>query len=347
MIYYLDGGIPDTCGMSTIIVEYDSTLNQFVFLDCFMQPDFYTSHYAIGDWDMDGQDEFATGSIDGELYIVECTGPNQYDHTWTGQLETYNAYMSTTTNDINGNGKPELWIGGDHFIPGGAETVISCYESVGDNEYEEIFKFRIPDIFSFYSYGVANTDIDQDGVDELMIWLEDYIYIMKTTGPESFELIFAHENPLRDPPTTQIYFSATSKDLTGDGYPELMISMSNYWDEDRVMITKLYQPTGPLLGVESSVKPDHYFLLRSYPNPFNPSTTITYELPERSDVSLTVYDITGRTVTTLVNQAMQPGHYEAGWNGTDESGRQVATGMYFARLEAGEYSSVVKMIYLK
>lgn len=85
----------------------------------------------------------------------------------------------------------------------------------------------------------------------------------------------------------------------------------------------------------------------AFPNPFNPTSTIDFSIPERSDVSLTVYDIMGRTITPLVNQSMQPGHYEATWDGTDKLGRQVAGGTYFARLQVGEFSSVVKLVYLR
>jgi len=109
-------------------------------------------------------------------------------------------------------------------------------------------------------------------------------------------------------------------------------------------------PEFTTLGVvrsESNLPHESFYLFPAFPNPFNPSTTIAYELPEQSDVSLTVYDISGRTVSTLVNETMQPGNYEAMWNGSDVTGKSVSTGVYFARLEAGEFSSVVKMVYLR
>jgi len=84
-----------------------------------------------------------------------------------------------------------------------------------------------------------------------------------------------------------------------------------------------------------------------YPNPFNPSTTIEYDLPDHSDVSLIIYDIAGREVQTLVSRSLVPGNYQVNWNGTNQQGKQVAGGMYFARLQAGGYSSVVKMVYLR
>ncbi|NQV15371.1 T9SS type A sorting domain-containing protein, partial [bacterium] len=86
---------------------------------------------------------------------------------------------------------------------------------------------------------------------------------------------------------------------------------------------------------------------KNYPNPFNPSTTIKYELPEHSEVTLNIYDITGRNIKTLVQKSQPAGHYQAHWNGFDKSGRQVASGMYFARLQAGDNMRTIKMVYLR
>jgi len=88
-------------------------------------------------------------------------------------------------------------------------------------------------------------------------------------------------------------------------------------------------------------------LLRVFPNPFNPSTHIEYRLREHSDVSIVVYDVVGREVITLISSAQGPGSYAEIWAGLDYEGHQVAGGLYFARLQAGEYSSVVKMVYLE
>ncbi|NQV15832.1 T9SS type A sorting domain-containing protein [bacterium] len=103
---------------------------------------------------------------------------------------------------------------------------------------------------------------------------------------------------------------------------------------------------------ESSVheqmnQPSVFVLYPPFPNPFNPSTSIMYNLPERSNVTLSVFDITGRNIRTIVSESKPAGHYESQWNGTDDEGQQVPAGMYFARLEAGDYSSVIKMVYLR
>ncbi|NQT63567.1 MAG: T9SS type A sorting domain-containing protein [Candidatus Marinimicrobia bacterium] len=88
-------------------------------------------------------------------------------------------------------------------------------------------------------------------------------------------------------------------------------------------------------------------LYNAYPNPFNPSTTINYELPQLAKVTLIIYDVRGRIIQTLVNETQPGGYYETRWNGTDDTGVKVSGGMYFARLQTKEYASVLKMVYLK
>jgi hypothetical protein len=83
------------------------------------------------------------------------------------------------------------------------------------------------------------------------------------------------------------------------------------------------------------------------PNPFNPATEIAFDLPEAADVRLAVYSLSGGWVATLRDRAMEPGRYAVSWDGCDGFGRKVPSGVYFARLEAGEETAVHKMVLLK
>ncbi|NQV16156.1 T9SS type A sorting domain-containing protein [bacterium] len=93
--------------------------------------------------------------------------------------------------------------------------------------------------------------------------------------------------------------------------------------------------------------PDYFSLAQNFPNPFNPTTTISYELPEASNVELLIFDITGRRVASIVNGEKPAGYHNAIWNGNDDSGNQVSTGVYFCRLEAGNFSQTIKMVILR
>jgi hypothetical protein len=110
---------------------------------------------------------------------------------------------------------------------------------------------------------------------------------------------------------------------------------------------ELGNPKPVAIEENRSFTPQEYILHPAYPNPFNPTTTIRYDTPELSSVTLTIYDVMGRNVRDLVSEIKPIGQFEVKWNGTDASGKQVSTGVYFARLTAGEVSSVVKMVYLK
>jgi len=90
-----------------------------------------------------------------------------------------------------------------------------------------------------------------------------------------------------------------------------------------------------------------YCLDQNHPNPFNPETDIDYSIRDRGQVRLTIYDVQGRLVRTLVDYPMQPGRYHAHWDGTNERGRLVSTGIYFCRMEAGDFSATRKMVLLK
>ena len=98
---------------------------------------------------------------------------------------------------------------------------------------------------------------------------------------------------------------------------------------------------------EEIALPTEYMLDQNYPNPFNPSTTIRYGLPEEANVSLVIYDVRGQVVQTLESGHQSAGWYDVVWNGQTADRKTISTGIYFARLVAGDYSQVVKMLYLK
>ena len=95
-------------------------------------------------------------------------------------------------------------------------------------------------------------------------------------------------------------------------------------------------------------RPEAFALANNYPNPFNPSTTIKYELPQAADVELTVYNVVGQAVRTLVAEYQSAGRYAVEWDATNDSGHSLSSGMYFYRLQAGgEFRAVKKMLLLK
>ncbi len=93
--------------------------------------------------------------------------------------------------------------------------------------------------------------------------------------------------------------------------------------------------------------PTRTVLHPNYPNPFNPTTVIRYELASAGEVTVTIYDVTGALVKTLEARHRERGRYEVGWNGTNDQGQGIASGIYFYRLRAPGFTKTRKMILLK
>jgi hypothetical protein len=122
----------------------------------------------------------------------------------------------------------------------------------------------------------------------------------------------------------------------GEGLAGENVLEAGFW------IAWLRIPTGVSIPIVFENK-----LGQNYPNPFNPSTTIGYTVASDSPVQITIFNVKGQRVATLVDALKTPGNYNATWDGRNDQGRLVATGVYFYRLRVGSYSSVKKMVLLK
>ena len=90
-----------------------------------------------------------------------------------------------------------------------------------------------------------------------------------------------------------------------------------------------------------------FILNNNYPNPFNPVTTISYTLPQAALVRMTIYDLLGRQVRTLLNQTQDAGFKSVIWNATNDYGKPVSAGVYLYKIQAGEFVQTRKMVLLK
>ena len=98
----------------------------------------------------------------------------------------------------------------------------------------------------------------------------------------------------------------------------------------------------PPLSISELSLPINYQLHQPFPNPFNPTTSISFSIPEQSQTSLKVYDIKGNLISTLLNQTMNVGHHQIEWNGEN-----LSSGPYFIRINSGEFSDVKKVVLVK
>jgi len=115
---------------------------------------------------------------------------------------------------------------------------------------------------------------------------------------------------------------------------------------------KLPRPDGDLItGVEERVGetagPTNFTLFQNYPNPFNPETTIRFEVPKTANITLSVYNLLGQRVITLLDKQLQKGRYSVQWNGKDEQRRETSSGIFIVRMRTGEVTQSIKIIKLK
>jgi hypothetical protein len=103
--------------------------------------------------------------------------------------------------------------------------------------------------------------------------------------------------------------------------------------------------SGSVLDVKSV--PSQFALAQNFPNPFNPETTISYDLASDSEVQLEIYNVMGQLIRTLIADQQAAGRYRVTWKGDDATGRSVASGVYFYRLHTGEFKAVRKLMLLK
>ncbi|HEX9973247.1 MAG TPA: FlgD immunoglobulin-like domain containing protein, partial [bacterium] len=101
------------------------------------------------------------------------------------------------------------------------------------------------------------------------------------------------------------------------------------------------------IQTDSKIEPAGFTLYDNYPNPFNLSTTIAFQLSQPAKVLLAIYDLQGREIRTLLQETKTAGHYSVNWDGRDEAGNCVASGMYFYKLWTNQFSIMKKCLLVK
>ena len=100
-------------------------------------------------------------------------------------------------------------------------------------------------------------------------------------------------------------------------------------------------------GADRVLRPQEAMLAQNFPNPFNPNTTINFNIPSTGQVNLSIFNVRGQLVKTLVNDVYTAGNYSIAWNGVDDNNRSVSSGIYFYRLEAAGRTEVRRMLLMK
>ncbi len=354
LIYMLIGFHPGqvVCPSDAYYVEgYDPSAKNFQVLYCNKPQADHTEGIVVGDFDQDRKQNFATAGINGNLFIYEYQGGNTFSLVSPGNVGVTNAYLLGFTNDMDGDGKPELWIGGDTYVNGMGVTRIFIYEAIGDDTYLAVYTIDILGVFSFYAGNMVAVDVDHDGKEELMLCIDQHVLIFKSNGVHSYYLWYMRTNEFNDAGLNSVIYGATVSDFDNDGFPEILVTMDEINPSNPNQIryfTRIYKynlTTG--IGPETPKVPKEYILEQNYPNPFNGGTTIRYGLPRTSAVTMIVYDILGKEVRRLRNARDQAGTHEVQWDGRDDEGMDLSSGVYLIRLRANDFTNTIKVLLLR
>lgn len=333
---------------NTIIANYDILLNNFTTeFKYSISPNDAQGGFATGDFDEDGKTEIVFSTALKQVYVIEAEGTNQYSVTWQGIAPAYNAYMITSTNDIDGNGKPEFWVGGQDFDTG--ISTFWCYESDANNSYIPVAAIELKYLITLNTNYLQSGDIDNDGRDELIISLGNYLLILKFTGKpnqHNYEILYAKINELTQPGAQ--FLPVTIENFNNDSKKDILLPMERYTRPTTDLFSYLLvQDTGTPVSVDKIIQPAKFDILQNYPNPFNPSTQVKIILSAPSKVEVTVYNILGKEIKTLLSDNLSSGEHDIEWNGKDSEGKYLAVGIYFIQMRANSFNKTIKTILLR
>ena len=230
----------------------------------------------------------------------------------------------------------------------------------GTGEYE--------DFIELYNYGMEAIDIGgfyftHTLTGSFLYHITDSSASETTINAGGFLVIWADADPEQGPLHVDFILNSGGDDIgiyDPDGSAIIEMSFSSQSEDtsygrypDGADTWQFMNPTPGMANTQelslnnNIVIPDQYMVYQNYPNPFNPVTTLRYDLPENSLVNITIYDMLGRQVKTLINHTQDAGYKSIIWDATNDYGKPVSAGIYLYRIQAGKYISTKKIVLLK
>ena len=311
----------------------------------------------MGDMDGDGNYEAIFGVWDfAALYIVEATGANTYEYQTYIQIDTTGDGVNLdnfVVGDVNNDGADEVYFS---IYGGGEIAVITGGTDVSAITFDDNVEYMAL-TGEGGAYGMAIGDQDHGtGTDGMDIYVAAYtngvIQDWEYTGtdpldPASWTPNILYEGTASDQGSFAL--EAPAVDLDGDGKLEVVASFLEAVPPDGKWF-RVFEWTGETEVEEYTIAvdvPREFKLAQNYPNPFNAQTTIEYTVSRPGHVSLKVFNATGQLVRTLVDDYRSINRYAVTWDGTDQNGQPVASGIYFYQLKTAEFAESKKMSLLK
>jgi hypothetical protein len=224
-----------------------------------------------------------------------------------------------------------------------------AYEVDGQNNYIPVASIELRYLASLYTNYLQTSDIDNDGKEELIINIGNYLLVLKFTGQpdqHNYEIYYTKIGELTEP--TANFQPVTVYDLNNDGRKDILIPMDKYVDPNTVVFSYiLVKDTLTSVNENLSGVHNYYSLGQNYPNPFNPSTTIKFVLNKPGNAAIKVYNSLGKEITILINEYLPSGEKEIAWDGKDNNGNTVSSGVYFIQMTADSFRQTIKAVFLK
>jgi len=186
-----------------------------------------------------------------------------------------------------------------------------------------------PQTVGVWNPGGWNFRMSEDG---------DLLYIAKEGGGMKVVVV-------SDPTNPSLISTFSTIDYCADVAPRDSLVYIADADGGLLIAQHTFAPVS--IDNKNGAVPQSFHLDQNYPNPFNPVTTLRYDLPENSLVNITIYDMLGREVKTLINQTQNSGYKSLIWDATNDYGEPVSAGLYLYRIRAGDFRQTKKMVLLK
>jgi hypothetical protein len=263
------------------------------------------------DIDGNGSKEIIYGNWDGRVIVVngvsDLAAIDSTNQEFVAEVSA-DGCRGLTAGDYNGNGNADIFMGGNY----GGSVIRMSYIGEGD-------------ILDSTSY--VYEEVYRDST-------EGAIRVYSVSFPGDTRGV--------------MHGGSTSTDMNGNGEPEVLIGIEDGADSTQSWIIMIEGNGVSKIELDLGAKVlKSYSLRQNYPNPFNPTTTISYDIPVAEKVVLRVFDMLGREVKTLVNGDVVAGSHTAVWDGTNNSGVNVASGMYVYKLQAGKTQINKKMTLMR
>ena len=248
--------------------------------------------------------------------------------------EVYNNFYFSDLDDIDHIAEILQLVNDDVYLPPNQETTLTSKFWIED-EYEQSIN-----VFQLFSHAhKLNTEFKMYKINQND---QNYRHLIYISYDWEHPPVMRFDPPLHFNINDGIELEATYYNNTDEIVEWGLLSV------DEMMIAfGLYFEGEQLNNDMNNILPDKILLHTNFPNPFNPITTLSYDLPENEIINITIYDMMGRVVKTLLNSFQTAGYKSVQWNATNNEHEPVSAGLYLYTIQAGEFRQTKKMVLLK